>query len=429
MGSIPDALRLCEPRARERAARSGRPAAQPLPNRRHRRPGRAQVACSRKISKAPPGRSGWGEPVLQSEITTVERRPAVLPRAAMRSAWPRPNAGGSGAAAARQGHGAALERTDRRSRPKPPTCAPGPTSPSPNARRSTSRRGARPLALAVEAATLLDVLTDAVAGQVGGGAIHNRLALAWGQGQVGPGADLIRRMLVLVADHEAEPPSAFAARVAASTRARRWRRRRWPGCRPCPARGTAGRREPCAASRPRQAKRGPREAIANRLADDRACPASATLYPDGDPRAAALLDPLHPAAGADAATRGRSERSPADTANVDFALMAGCEALKAPRDALFALFSVARCAGWIAHAIEQGQTDRLIRPRARYVGPGTRGARALGSPHPVRQFAVRCIFLASSGDPMRAIICLSRGGSNGRATPPCRPTLPPPRRG
>jgi citrate synthase len=55
--------------------------------------------------------------------------------------------------------------------------------------------------------------------------------------------------------------------------------------------------------------------------------------------------------------------------NVDFALIAACETLKLPPDAPFALFAVARCAGWIAHAIEQGQADTLIRPRARYVGP------------------------------------------------------------
>jgi citrate synthase len=54
--------------------------------------------------------------------------------------------------------------------------------------------------------------------------------------------------------------------------------------------------------------------------------------------------------------------------NVDFALMAACEALKLPPDAPFALFSVARCAGWIAHAIEQYETNAIIRPRARYVG-------------------------------------------------------------
>ena len=77
-------------------------------------------------------------------------------------------------------------------------------------------RGRNPLALAVEAATLLDVLTDAVAAEVGGGAIANRLALAWGLGPGGPGADLIRRALVLLADHELNA-STFAARVAAST--------------------------------------------------------------------------------------------------------------------------------------------------------------------------------------------------------------------
>ena len=55
--------------------------------------------------------------------------------------------------------------------------------------------------------------------------------------------------------------------------------------------------------------------------------------------------------------------------NIDFALMAGCEAMGLPADAPFGLFATARCAGWIAHAIEQGQSDALIRPRARYIGP------------------------------------------------------------
>jgi citrate synthase len=39
-----------------------------------------------------------------------------------------------------------------------------------------------------------------------------------------------------------------------------------------------------------------------------------------------------------------------------------------PVDAPFALFAVARTAGWLAHAVEQVQTGALIRPRARYVG-------------------------------------------------------------
>ena len=82
----------------------------------------------------------------------------------------------------RGGHGAALKRTDR---PPPPEHPRHAHAGLPGARRARRHRpagaaAASPLALAVEAATLLDVLTDAVAGEPGGGAIHNRLALAWG---------------------------------------------------------------------------------------------------------------------------------------------------------------------------------------------------------------------------------------------------------
>jgi citrate synthase len=37
-------------------------------------------------------------------------------------------------------------------------------------------------------------------------------------------------------------------------------------------------------------------------------------------------------------------------------------------EAPFVLFAVGRMTGWLAHAMEQRQTGRLIRPRARYVG-------------------------------------------------------------
>ena len=262
----------------------------------------------------------------------------------------------------RGGHAAALKRTER---PAPPDHPDMRTRAylalAARAGSDPPARGRHPLALAVEAATLLDVLTDAVAGEVGGGAIHNRLALAWGLGPGGPGADLIRRILVLVADHELNA-SAFAARVAASTGA---------SLSASALAGLAtlsgprhGGRPPrrCGPSPRRRFRLGPRQAIANRLVEDRTLPGFGhMLYADGDPRAAALLERFTAPPELQAlreAVREVTGLAP----NVDFALMAGCEGLRLPTDAPFALFSVARCAGWIAHAIEQGQADTLDPP-------------------------------------------------------------------
>lgn len=326
---------------------------------------------SRKISEVAEGAISWGEPVLSSEITTVSGgRLFYRGRDAIWLAETETLE--SVARLLRGGHGAALKRTDR---PEPP---PGSDMRTRGylalARRAATdppARGRAPLALAVEAATLLDVLTDAIAGEVGGGAIHNRLALAWGQGPGGPGADLIRRILVLVADHELNA-SAFAARVAASTGAS-LAASALAGLSTLSGPRHGGATEAVRRFVAEAAERGPREAIAARLTDDRALPGFGhNLYPDGDPRAAALLERFTPPQEL-ARLQEMVWAITGLAANVDFALMAGCEALKLPRDAPFALFSVARCAGWIAHAIEQGQQDRLIRPRARYVGPEPEG--------------------------------------------------------
>ena len=326
---------------------------------------------SRKVSDVAAGAISWGEPVLSSEITTGSGgRLFYRGRDAIRLAETETLE--SVARLLRGGHGAALKRTER---PKPPEAADmrarAYLALAERAAVDLPARGRAALALAVEAATLLDVLTDAIAGEVGGGAIHNRLALAWGLGPGGPGADLIRRILVLVADHELNA-SAFAARVAASTGA---------SLAAAALAGLAtlsGPRHGGATAAVRKfaaeaALLGPREAIAGRLTDDRALPGFGhNLYPDGDPRAAALLDRFD-APPQLARLREMVWAITGQAANVDFALMAACEALKLPRDAPFALFSVARCAGWIAHAIEQGQADTLIRPRARYVGPEPEG--------------------------------------------------------
>ena len=46
-----------------------------------------------------------------------------------------------------------------------------------------------------------------------------------------------------------------------------------------------------------------------------------------------------------------------------------------PRAAFMPVFAVARCAGWLAHALEQQKENRLVRPSAAYVGPVPPSAR------------------------------------------------------
>lgn len=222
-------------------------------------------------------------------------------------------------------------------------------------------------ALRREAASVLVDLVDATCGSSRTGLVHERLARAWKV--EGQRVDLIRRALVLVADHELNA-STFAARVAASTGA------------PLAAAALAGL---AALSGPlhggmtvqvaafvAEARRAndPRAAALQRLAQGLDVPGFGhPLYPDGDPRAKALQaaapysDEMHAIAQAGEAVTG----SPP---NVDFALVGLCRTLGLPSDAPFTLFTLGRAAGWLAHALEQRASGKdLIRPRARYVGP------------------------------------------------------------
>jgi citrate synthase len=45
------------------------------------------------------------------------------------------------------------------------------------------------------------------------------------------------------------------------------------------------------------------------------------------------------------------------------------DAIGLPREAFTPVFAVARCAAWLAHAIEQRETGRMIRPASTYIGP------------------------------------------------------------
>lgn len=194
--------------------------------------------------------------------------------------------------------------------------------------------------------------------------VHDRLACAWGR----PGAaDLIRRALVLLADHELNA-STFATRVAASTGAA------------LSASILAGF---ATLSGPRHGtaalalqglvdvamREGAENAVKRSLECGHPIPAFGhPLYPDGDIRVVALLRRCGlPPVLED--LRVHVERLIGELPNVDFALAALTSIAKLPRDAPFVLFALARSVGWIAHALEQSQNVNLIRPRARYVGP------------------------------------------------------------
>ena len=134
--------------------------------------------------------------------------------------------------------------------------------------------------------------------------LHERLASAWG---VGPkAADLIRRALVLTADHELNV-STYAARVVASTRA---------PLGACILAGLAALVGPLHGGMTNEVRAmladpsvaaDPEGAIAIRLARGERIPGFGhPLYPDGDPRAAALLRRLPPSPHAPAPDRGHA---------------------------------------------------------------------------------------------------------------------------
>jgi len=66
--------------------------------------------------------------------------------------------------------------------------------------------------------------------------------------------------------------------------------------------------------------------------------------------------------------------------NVEFWSAVVLDVAEIPPDLTPAMFACARVAGWSAHILEQKRTGRLIRPSARYVGPGSRPVESVGAP-------------------------------------------------
>jgi citrate synthase len=197
------------------------------------------------------------------------------------------------------------------------------------------------------------------------GPIHARIASAWGRPEA---ADVVRRALVLLADHELNA-STFAARVAISTGA--------PLSAgvlsglatlsgPLHGRAALGVQEIMAAAR----RMGAVSAVREWLAQGRPIAGFGhPLYPAGDPRGTAILTLVAPPDREDVELSRVVEEVIGERPNVDFAMAILTKLYRLPPEAPLMLFAMGRCVGWLAHALEQATTGHPIRPRARYVGP------------------------------------------------------------
>jgi citrate synthase len=227
-------------------------------------------------------------------------------------------------------------------------------------------RGRSRNVLQAEAAEAIGALADALLGTAPARAmpLHMRLASAWRRPRA---ADDLRRVLVLLADHELNA-STFAARVTASTGA---------SVAACLLTGLSTLTGPLhgGASAAVQALMrsaaaiGTEAAVREWLAHDRPLAAFGhPLYPDGDARCRALLANIElPPAFRE--LRDVGEKLLGDAVNVDFALAALAAVHKLPPGAPLMLFALSRTVGWTAHVLEQQASGQLIRPRARYTGP------------------------------------------------------------
>jgi citrate synthase len=217
-----------------------------------------------------------------------------------------------------------------------------------------------------DAGLVLGTLAQVLAGDADAGhPVHMRLARKWHRPEA---SDAIRRALVLLADHELNA-STFAARVTVSTGASFWAGT-LTGLATLsgPRHGLAFHEITALAEDLAVVPEAAETALRNWLDEGRYVPGMGhQLYPRGDPRCVALL------AGFDlprhfAAYRAAAEAITGDLPNVDFAIAALVSRFALPADAGFTLFALGRAVGWLAHMMEQVAAGTLIRPRAHYVG-------------------------------------------------------------
>ncbi len=229
---------------------------------------------------------------------------------------------------------------------------------------------ASPERLAEGCGALVRLLAACLLGTApGADPLHVQCARSWQLDDAG--ADLVRMALVLCADHELNA-SGFTARCVASTGA---------SLRAAVVGGLAaltGARHGGATARvealwdeldSREVQSAPATGLRQRLARGEALPGFGHhLYPEGDLRARILLARILPARPAWGPWIAEAQALVGQHPSLDFALVAVRRHLALPPGAAYGLFALGRSLGWIAHALEQRNSDGLIRPRAAYIG-------------------------------------------------------------
>jgi citrate synthase len=237
----------------------------------------------------------------------------------------------------------------------------------------------RPAAVAATGARILRFMAGVAAGYPpSSSSIAALLQFGWAPGRpevAGP----IGAALILAADHELNV-SAFTARCVASANASPWDVVS-AGLAALKGSRHGGHTERVEALFQQMGSTagtadGVRRVMADRLRRGEPIPGCGhTLYPDGDPRGAALLEmareiaPESPEVELALAMADAYRELIHEHPTIDHGLVALSRALELPEHTPIALFALGRTIGWIGHAIEQYGVNKLIRPRAAYVGP------------------------------------------------------------
>ena len=230
----------------------------------------------------------------------------------------------------------------------------------------------RPHMVAKSGGRILRVLVNALsAGH--DSSIADALSRAWGYDDPAV-TQLLNTALIICADHELNA-SSFTARITASTGATPYMVTMAGFASLTGVKHGAATRRVTALLNEIDAAPNVHHAISSRLQrGEKIYGLGHPIYQTHDPRFGVLWKsmmhafPNHPDLHHAQQIIDISQQLTGEFPNIDFSLAILCRLLTLKPDSPLVIFAIGRTVGWIGHAIEQYESDQLIRPRARYVG-------------------------------------------------------------